>query len=214
MNTETLTAVEKITVVSVDTVQTTDPYRRDTGGLTTSAIHFDPTNRRVWIVQDEPGCNGTPAAFYHNIELYQVIENPMWDGQPDADSLREYLEGEEGQRLLGIVAAGHDVGWDGHNHVGKMTDAANEAWEELMTDMSLIERSQIESWSVDDWFSGQVAEVLEQYNLTSASTDEEIAAAEAAIEAQAKAEDVYLVDDVETWLRSEIARLADDDDDE
>ena len=93
-----------------------------------------------------------------------------------------------------------------------MTDAANEAWEELMTDMSLIERSQIESWSVDDWFSGQVAEVLEQYNLTSASTDEEIAAAEAAIEAQAKAENVYLVDDVETWLRSEIARLADDDD--
>lgn len=214
MTTETMTTTEKITVGSVDTVQTTDPYRRDTGGLTTSAIWFDPATRTVKIVQDEPGASGTPSDIWHNIVLYQVIEDPMAQGQPDADSLREYLEGEEGQRLLGIVADGHSVEWDGHNHVGKMSEAADEAWEELMTDMSLIERSQIESWSVDDWFSGQVAEVLEQYNLTSASTDEEIAAAEAAIEAQAKAENVYLVDDVETWLRSEIARLADDDDEE
>lgn len=211
MTTQTAEIVEKITVVSVDTVQALDPYRRDTGGLTTSAIHFDPANRRVWIVQDEPGCNGTPAAFYHNVELYQVIDDPMSMGQPDADSLREYLEGDEGQRLLGIVADGHEVVWDGHNHVGQMSTAAAEAWEELMTDISLSERSQIVSWSCDEWLPDSRA-VLAEYNLTAASTTEEIAAAAAAIEAYAKSDDVYLIDDVETYLKHLIKTYADDTD--
>lgn len=206
MTAETMTAT--ISIVSVDTVQVTDPYRRDTGGLTTSAIRFDPAERKVWIVQDEPGASGTPASFYHNIELYQVIDDPMAQGQPDADSLREYLESEEGQRLLGIVADGHSVEWDGHNHVGKMSEAADEAWEELMTDMSLIERSQIESWSVDDWLDAKA--ILAEFNLTVASTQEEITAAEAAIEASATAANVYLVDDVESYLKRMIKLYADD----
>ena len=208
MTTATMTTTEKITVGSVDTVQTTDPYRRDMGGLTTSAIWFDPATRTVKIVQDEPGASGTPSDIWHNIVLYQVIEDPMAQGQPDADSLREYLEGEEGQRLLGIIADGHSVEWDGHNHVGKMSAAADEAWEELMTDMSLIERSQIESWSVDDWLDAKA--ILAEFSLTVASTQEEITAAEAAIEASAKEQNVYLVDDVESYLKRMIKLYADD----
>lgn len=206
---------EPITVEGIDTLRVTDPYRRNTGGLTTSAIQFDPANRRVWIVQHEPGCNSTAMAFYHNVELYQVIENMVDAGQPeDEDAMREYLEGEEGQRLLGIVADGHEVVWNGNNHVGRMTDEANDAWEELMADLSFLPRSAIESWHVDDWLGGQVAEVLEMYRLTRNSTDEEIAAAETAIEAQAREENVYLVDDVEAWLRNEISRIEDEDEEE
>ena len=144
-----MTTENKITVGTIDTAKSIDPWRRGTGGMSRSALRLTPDGQ-VDVLQDDPGQSGTPEEYYHRRVLYSTIEH-VQDGdngdEPDADEVRDYLEGEEGQRLMRMVLDGWEIDWDGHNLVGKLTDEATAAWEELLNDIALLPRDGWQYWT-------------------------------------------------------------------
>jgi len=70
--------------------------------------------------------NAMPMAQWHKRTLVWRIPETA-----TAEALRAFLQDETTVALLKRVRAGHSVDWDGSNHVGKLTDDAEDASEEL-----------------------------------------------------------------------------------
>lgn len=103
---------------------------------------------------------GTPVDVWHNRTLqWQVPANVR------GDALADLLESERVRGLLERVHAGHEVDWDGNNHVGTLDEDATKASEELDSIFGSDyfkgggewkESDLVNVWSLGDWF-GQVS---------------------------------------------------------
>lgn len=87
--------------------------------------------------------NGVPVAVYHKRTLRWSVP-PAVSGQ----ALADYLKGE-GLALLERVHAGHATQWDGSNLVGRLSEDAQEASEELDQALQEVETTDVQR--VDDW---------------------------------------------------------------
>ena len=87
-------------------------------------LRLDPKKRKVTLTTRSHDIGGTLESVYHRRQHeYRV------DKQVDATRFRAWLE--KHSDLLRRICDGHTVEWDGSNHVGRLTDDAREASEEL-----------------------------------------------------------------------------------
>ena len=78
--------------------------------------------------------NGVPMTVWHQQTL-RFEANPYVSG----DALADYLESEAGMALLTRIHEGHEVDWDGSNHVGRLSDDAQAAVETLERDLENLQ---------------------------------------------------------------------------
>lgn len=135
--------------------------------------------------------NGVPAAVWRRQRLRWYVPSEISGG-----GLRILIE--DLRPLLERVAAGHSVEWDGSNWVGRLSNDAEAADEEirdrLEQDAQSIET--VEVWEAEAWLTGDggtsAETVLTQAELTIDSTDEQIAAAAAQTRRDAAHDGVHL----------------------
>jgi hypothetical protein len=143
-----------VQIGKIDVVAEEDMYKR-CGQMTKTELWLEPTERRV-VVSQYHDSGATPEGEWHKRQLAWLLDGSTEYGHseieaPDDESLREFLEGEEGQALLDRICDGHDINWDGNNIVGSLDDDAQAAAQELMGAINNLPRSEIVTWMVDDW---------------------------------------------------------------
>lgn len=191
---------EKIEILEIDVIQERDLYA--TGQYTRTSLWLDPQKRKL-RVQQVMRTNSTTFALWHGRELEELLTPPEHEAEaPDADALKEYLESDEAQTLLDQVCSGHSVDWDGNNMVGSLTEDALGAWETLLREIDDLPRSEWHTWEVEEWLR---CSSLSDLQLSITATDEEIEAAAAQIEADAKADKVKILGDVTEYLKEKIS---------
>lgn len=176
--------MEQVTILSIDTVPEHDPYQNLPGVSSHTELRLDPRDRTAHVYQDYK-TNSSLMTVYNGVELEFGIY-----GHPDEDEVREYLTTGHGQELLQAICNGHEVVWNGHNHVGRLTDEAAAAVEQLSEYLSYWE-PKYTYWDADEWLYDSAIE-----HITAATTDEELADLAEQFTELAKAENIVLSDDI------------------
>lgn len=180
-----------IEIRTVSTKPQLDVFHRDTQGITYTEIAFDPEKRVVWVTQQDHD-NATPMNEY----LRQVLTGDL-AGHPEEQATREYLAGEHAQSLLATVCEGFEIIWDGNNHVGTLTDAASDAWDDLCNALNDLPDSEWQTWSAGDWLHETINEFV-----TAETTDDELRTLAGQLEAEAESAHAVILDDVFDYLES------------
>lgn len=175
-----------ITITKIQTKPQPDPYHRDTGQATWTALFIDPAERSAYIRQEYDE-NATPEDVWNGRRLRCRLKI-----RPDEDAAREYLAGAVGQALLEKIIAGHSIEWDGSNHVGHLSDGAQNALEQLVEDMSDLPESQWSLWTVGDYLAGTTDYII--------STDEQLKEYATNIEGLAEVQHIVLAGDVLAYI--------------
>lgn len=174
-------------LIRVETNPEVDPYHSDTNQPTQTILRIYK-NGDYEIVQDYDD-HATPMDEW----LMQTLAYQIKD-RPDQKAAKEYLESEEAVALVNRIHTGHSIEWDGSNHVGRLTDDAAEAVEDLLAAIASLPECQMTICDAGDWFSGC------EIGVSDATTDSEIEALAEKLEADALAENVILAG-VENFLR-------------
>mgnify|MGYP003378957348 CR=1 FL=1 len=145
-----------------------DDYEAHPGSSQTWRVDvvFDVAGGRV-VIQDRWG-NGTPAREYHRVNVR--LATGKGGTYASMTPLVEYLESDRAQELLAELAEGHEVVWDGNNHVGRLTDSAVTALERLERQLSDLFPDLPSYWSAEDWFAG-----CRTADLTGSESDDDLA---------------------------------------
>ncbi|KAA0677637.1 hypothetical protein [Roseomonas genomospecies 6] len=161
------------------------------------------------------GDAGTPAAEWHRRTLTYHLADAQ-GGARALDIARLKTDLADGGRLailIDRIRAGHSVEWDGSNHVGRLTEDAQDAESELR---DLINddayASTVEVWDAGIWLIGNNSdqEVLRELGLTTSATDEDIAASVASLKNEIKLQGIVVAGDLEGVIREVIARVRED----
>jgi len=102
-------------------------YKRYPGQLSPQPAHLvlDPEEKEA-VFEVDTAHPSTPARFWHGRMIrWPVNPRVKWS------VLHKLEENEKLLNLLGVVADGHTVTWDGSNHVGRLNETAMEAAEEV-----------------------------------------------------------------------------------
>ena len=113
-------------------------------------VVFDVEGGRV-VIQDRWG-NGTPAREYHRVNVR--LATGKGGTYASMTPMVDYLESDQGQALLTDLAEGHEVVWDGSDHVGRLSDAAVTALERLQDQLMDLFPDLPSYWSAEEWFAG------------------------------------------------------------
>jgi hypothetical protein len=162
------------------------------------------------------GGDGTPEDEWHGRTVTYCLGGP---GVIDVDLLREDLA--QGGRLAGLVdrvKAGHEVVWDGNNHVGLLGEDAQEAsdkLERLLGDddgASIYVRDDMAVWDVAEWMEGSTADpeaILADTGLPPESDPygKDVTEVAKGLRAAAESDGVYLSGSVRDYLRDLIERV-------
>ena len=100
--------------------------------------------------------NAIPMSVWHNVDR-RIGLSPTVSGY----ALRQYMGGEEFRALLERYYAGADDEWDGSNRVGKATDDALAALEQIESDCGDLECVNV--FDADDWTEYATREELAQH---------------------------------------------------
>jgi len=171
------------TIKGIDTVCTIEPYKRQTRGITRAAIVIDPESREIAVIQHEDS-GSTPAPEWHWLMRRWTI-----DAYPDADEVREYLEGEA-RPLLNTIYDGYKTHYDGSNLRGLWSDEAQAAADEIASDIEAL-GSALTPYYAEEWLENVTAADLE------GTTPEKLAAD---LIEQARMDGYQIVGDVEGLL--------------
>lgn len=152
-----------MTIVNIE-----NSYRDGNGSINwTHCITLCPEDDPINVCVSSHPVNGTPALIYHGRE---IVLGEIADGTADTTAIRKYLEGEQAQALLQEIVDGYELGWDGRNHVGRLTGEAREALESIQDSIRSLVARLPEYWTVEDWFrDGSVDEI------TAEMTDDQVA---------------------------------------
>jgi hypothetical protein len=125
------------------------------------------------------------------------------------DAIADMLESETFQTLAERICDGHSIVWDGNNHVGRLTDDAQEAKDELEEFVSKeLEGEEAEIWEIGEWMDGITYydngnySIQEIGDITAKTTDEELEAMEEKIQSMADDGNVEISDSISDWLES------------
>jgi hypothetical protein len=147
--------------------------------------------------------SSTPMRCWHGVDMRWSVAAAI---KPIA--LIDYLQGEA-LPLLERIHAGHSVDWDGNNHVGSLSDDAQEASDDLRIGLEMFgyEYDRIAVWDVSEW-------LFNCNKLTDHWRDQSLDEAVTSIEAGATSESVKLLGDVRDELLDEVERRFDEAGDE
>jgi hypothetical protein len=117
--------------------------------------------------------NGVPMDVWHHRVLWWDVP-PNLSGRGCAEVFGEL------KPFLERVAAGHELGWDGHNVVGKLTEDVREAYEGIEERLrGANEKFEVaDVWDAGEWLWGPhtLESLASALKITSDTTDEELAA--------------------------------------
>ena len=180
---------EKIEIVNVDCNPKIDPYHRDTNGLTITTLFIDPSDKTCWIDQEYDD-NCTPEAVWNGRIMAETLASYL-----DTEKVRNFLLSKYGQYLLRRICTGHEVYWNGSNHVGVFTDESTRALTELCHEIEYLESS-YEFWTCSEWTAQLTTEEL---GVNAATTDEELRELAKLLE---PADRITLIDNMFNYLQS------------
>lgn len=138
-----------ISIGTIDTKPTLDPYHRDTGGQTATTLKINPDNRRVWVEQEWDD-NATPSDEWHGLILTMSLDRDAGE-RPDQDALHAFLGGEFAQSLLGAVCDGFSSEWNGSNIVGVLTEREYAALVDLEQAIADLPTSEWHLWVTEEY---------------------------------------------------------------
>lgn len=146
-----------------------------------------------------PGERGTPAR--HAVGLVQT-----WEAAPFTPKAANELT-EQVRELAQIILDHSTVEWDGSNRVGRLDDQAQEAYDTitgLIIEAREDDDSMINACEAGDYYSDSDVRrmILEDHGITADTTDEELEAAAAKIDAEAL-DNGFMVVRTEKWLTEE-----------
>jgi hypothetical protein len=176
-----------VKISKVDTLPEIDPYHSDTQGFTLTCINIDPQCRECDISQEYDN-NSTSEPVWNG----RIIQEQL-HGFLDGGQIETFLKSDEGQKLLDKICDEHSVDWNGNNFVGHMTDESEKELENLVNELESYGHEG-EAWTCDEWFGNNSDNEL---RINKNTSDEEIKSLAKKYEDEA---DVYLVDDIETYL--------------
>lgn len=181
-----------------------DPYRSDTNTPACIRLRVKPDERTADLDTCSPG-QGIPVAEYHGRHITLDVSSGY--GTVDGPAVVDYLRGEEGQALLARMCDGHTTEWDGHNHVGRMTDdaqAARETLSDWLSDAPILRGEQAGLWDAGDYL--QYCDVCTEYHITAETTDSRLREIAETLEAEALAEDAVVcgIEQYLEWKRDEL----------
>jgi hypothetical protein len=129
--------------------------------------------------------NAVPADVWHGLVSRHPISELL-----SADQCAAVLVDATVVALAARVHAGRSSVWDGNNYVGRLTDDAEQATEQLDDYLAEIDGDLL-AQEVDEW--------LQNYTPTGAENEAET------LEAEAVAEGIALIGDVADWLLNKLA---------
>jgi hypothetical protein len=154
--------------------------------------------------------NGVPFSVWHGRTLRWTNESSQGasavvDGYA-LEALRDKIA-----PLISIVSIGHRTKWDGNNMVGRLTDEAAEASDEIenLVEACAWADDSIGFWDAYAWIADNKRQTIEDLKLTATSTDAEKAAAAETLTKEARSQDVILTN-VESCIDALVEELQED----
>lgn len=131
-----------ITIKEIDVMPQQDPYHKSELCAMWTKLWFDPRSNEAGISQEYDD-NAQPADEWAGLVLANSIQ------RPDEHAARWYLEGEDGQKLLTEIRDGYEADWSERQGcmMGRLTDAAQSAWERLLAEINELPECE---WSLGD----------------------------------------------------------------
>lgn len=122
--------------------------------------------------------NNEYARFRTNAEIGNGVSMDVWNGEtvrisvPCLNASRANYCLEKLEQEIITVMDGIEVNWNGSNHVGRLTENAEEARDEIdrFINENVSEDEVVEAWEAADWF----APCKHELGVTSKSTDHEL----------------------------------------
>jgi len=181
--------ITKYTVTEIDTTPQIDPYHQDTSGETLTTLFIDPRDKTVKVTQEYDD-NATPVDEWNGLVIAQTLH-----ARPNEAHARAELTDSD---LVQRVLDGWSSDWnDQSNLVGRLTDDANAALEEIIENLQNIEPNQLSIWQCADWFGPNSDSDL---GIAAETTDADIKILATRYAKDALADDVILADDIEDYL--------------
>jgi hypothetical protein len=179
----------QIKITAVETMPQLDPYHRDTGQETWTALFVDPTDGEAYIRQEYDD-NATPEDVWNGRRLREKLHT-----RPDESAARAYLTGADGQALLERVVAGHEIEFDGSNMAGSLNEDAQAALGELVSDLENLPACEWSMWQVDDYLNDAIRGSVQPM-----TSDDELKRQADEIEAEANTEQVIIIGNVLEYI--------------
>jgi hypothetical protein len=118
-----------VKIGNVDCRHELDPYHHDTKGLTLTTLNIYPESRKASVTQDYD-TNSTSMGVWNGIDIEVRLRNTL-----DGGLVREFLESDDGQKLLDAICDGWSRDWNGSNYIGSLDDEATSALDELTDEL-------------------------------------------------------------------------------
>lgn len=166
-------------------------------------VAIDCRSRRLWAEYNPEIGNARPFEVYHGHVRRYTIPALREDA---ANALLDDLA-----ELADRVCDGYESVWDGHNHVAKLDEDAQEAEEEIerLCDAQQDAQEDLVVWDAWEWYeaseSGKTeverrASMAEEFGITAETTDADLDRIEAAESKRASDDGVDLVDNLYGYL--------------
>jgi hypothetical protein len=192
----------RIRLGTFDLVHDRDPYKPDPT-LTLSRCTLDPERGVITVTQSRSG-DGTTIAAWNNREIGIDLDFFDLGADPDAEELREFLTGKDGQRLLARIVTGYSTHWDHSNLVGELYAEGQDALEDLQIAIAGLSRTEVVDFFVRDFFEGREGDFI--FTGKDLTESEILTAVEEAL-AVARALHQHIVGDVEQHLRQYVEQV-------
>lgn len=187
-----------ITVTTINTQPEHDPYVNLGGHSSYTVLRLDPEDQTIGVRQEYRD-NSTPEREWNGRILTWKIPT-----HPSESDMREYIQ--ENMPVFERIIVGYECEWNGHNHVGRLTEEAHADKEMIQAELDQdVLVNQYEYWEADQW--------LENEDVDPNATDEQLATIAAGLESDAKHANVVLDEDVLDWLKSRRDYLKSEQDD-
>lgn len=202
-------------------------------------LYIMPEDERVEACYNPEIGNAVPMYVWHRRHITLPLPNTL-----KGDAIADWLESEPVQALLTRICDGHDVEWDGNNHVGTLTDDAEAALEALQRDIEegWVDDDHAQVWSAEAWLESAIVwaedntsasiveyaitrettddeleawtSVVDEHIITTETPDEDLEAWADTLEAEAERDGIYIYDSVEACLTNIRDNLSPKDEDE
>lgn len=198
MHNDLLALAADSTPVTVEEVVGTELYHRYPRETSSQPcyVELDPARRILSASYSGEIGNARPAAVYHERVLRWRI--PALRAKAANALLTTLAE------LAPVVCDGFEVVWDGSNQVGHYSTAARQAIEAIAAHCELERESDdvVAVWDADNWFAGMGSHDTQRRELgiTAATTDDELANVAARARADARAEEVDVLEGLDRYL--------------
>lgn len=174
---------DKMKIVKIDCEPEIDPYHISTGALCKTYITVSPQDEKIWISQEYDN-NSTSMDIWNGIDISSELG---FGNIMDGEQIKDFFESDGAKELFKRIFDGHEVNWNGSNHVGSLSDDASAAWDEIVETLNEM-TSDMEVWDVETWFGNTIDTIMsdEEIDNLTKETDENT--------------DVFIIGDVREYL--------------